>query len=848
MSLYPKLFRIATEGLDPYPYQTELATASELPSLIEIPTGMGKTAAVILAWLYRRRFSSGEVKKSTPRRLVYCLPMRVLVEQTRDNAIKWLRKLGLLAENPDDDRPTGGQAVEHGDKGKRIAVTVLMGGEDKNHWDWYPERDAIIIGTQDMLLSRALNRGYGMSRYRWPMHFGLLNNDCLWVMDEVQLMGVGVETTAQLQAFRNKLQAWGSNHSIWMSATLGKEQLNTVDQSSRPENWPSESLSKSDISNENLRKRKEAVKKIEKATVKLTEDNCSNSDCKDYAKEVSKFVIEHHQVGTLTLLIVNNVKRAQEIYRQILNNEGEEAPIRTPENTTVLHSRFREPDRAERMKLLGKKGDRIIISTQVVEAGVDISARTLITEIAFWPSLVQRFGRCNRAGELSEKEQYDSAIVYWIDIGKEDDEKNKAFLSLPYETSDIEVSRGFLSILKDVGPSKLDHVEYKPPMVIRPVIRRKDMIELFDTTPDLTGNDLDISRYVRDGDDNDVQVYWRELPDTGPQTDFEKAHREELCSVPIGSIKDFLKKKGHSGWRWDHLDSRWEIVENPRPGQIIILDSNNGGYDPEIGWIGHIGKKTEAVIPIPLPEKHARKNKANDGMNEDNKSKIGRWVSIEEHCNAVSSEVEKLADSMRLSSDHRAALRLAGLWHDVGKAHEAFQNMLLNNRDNTASLRDEELWAKSDTKGLKADYYMMEEAGKISRKYFRHELASALAWLVTEGVNHEQGDLIAYLIAAHHGKVRQSIRSLPDENEPPGEQSLFARGIWHGDKLPKIRGITEDEIELDISLMNMGEGSWLERTLHLRDEYGPFELALLETVLRVVDWKVSAAEEMGVDL
>ena len=41
-----------------------------------------------------------------------------------------------------------------------------------------PKRPAILIGTQDMLLSRALNRGYGMSRYRWPMHFGLLNNDC----------------------------------------------------------------------------------------------------------------------------------------------------------------------------------------------------------------------------------------------------------------------------------------------------------------------------------------------------------------------------------------------------------------------------------------------------------------------------------------------------------------------------------------------------------------------------------------------------------------------------------------------------------------------------------------------
>ena len=55
-----------------------------------------------------------------------------------------------------------------------------MGGEDSGEWDIHPEREAILIGTQDMLLSRALNRGYGMSRYRWPMHFGLLNNDALW--------------------------------------------------------------------------------------------------------------------------------------------------------------------------------------------------------------------------------------------------------------------------------------------------------------------------------------------------------------------------------------------------------------------------------------------------------------------------------------------------------------------------------------------------------------------------------------------------------------------------------------------------------------------------------------------
>ncbi len=56
---------------------------------------------------------------------------------------------------------------------------------------FYPEKTQIIIGTQDMLISRALNRGYAMSRFKWPMAFGLLQNGCQWIFDEVQLMGAG---------------------------------------------------------------------------------------------------------------------------------------------------------------------------------------------------------------------------------------------------------------------------------------------------------------------------------------------------------------------------------------------------------------------------------------------------------------------------------------------------------------------------------------------------------------------------------------------------------------------------------------------------------------------------------
>ena len=203
MTSFSDFFLKATSH-HPYGYQCRLACGPEATKekqetlqhgtccqsqLINIPTGLGKTAAVVMAWLWNRVARDDE---RWPRRLVYCLPMRTLVEQTRDETRKWINKLVDAGLIPTDRKPR---------------VVVLMGGEsledEDKDWDIYPEANTILIGTQDMLLSRALNRGYGMARARWPMHFGLLNNDALWVLDETQLMGAGLGTACQLEAFRN---------------------------------------------------------------------------------------------------------------------------------------------------------------------------------------------------------------------------------------------------------------------------------------------------------------------------------------------------------------------------------------------------------------------------------------------------------------------------------------------------------------------------------------------------------------------------------------------------------------------------------------------------------------------
>ena len=107
------------------------------------------------------------------------------------------------------------------------------------------------------------------------------------------------------------------------------------------------------------------------------------------------------------------------------------------------------------------------------------------------------------------------------------------------------------------------------------------------------------------------------------------------------------------------------------------------------------------------------------------------------------------------------------------------------------------------------------------------------------GDESDSKDLITYLIGSHHGKIRSSIRSLPNEKEPDNPERLFARGVWDGDEIPSVPGITSSAVKLDLTPMLLGEGSWVERSLKERDRFGPFILGFYESILRTADWRVS---------
>jgi CRISPR-associated endonuclease/helicase Cas3 len=886
-------------GFEPFDYQRRLACGERAGRdhaewvssgtdcrslLVNVPTGCGKTAAVVLAWLWNRLALR---RQDWPRRLVYCLPMRVLVEQTRDNAVLWLDALGLLGGSVEFETRNGKKRLQcytpdFADS-EKVAIHVLMGGEDEKEWDLYPEREAIIIGTQDMLLSRALNRGYAANRARWPMHFGLFNTDCLWVFDEVQLMGSGVATTAQLEAFRSLLGSKDGHgcRSIWMSATLRRDWLKTIDFRDRVDSLPPVEFGEKDLDSKDAGDRWRALKPLQRASATMGD-----------ARSLVLQILNTHKAGTRTIVVVNTVRRACEVFDALrspadtrktkgkgkrqhtdLQQGATTDPVGEPA-LVLLHSRFRPNDRARNFeRSLAEPGPAgtIVVSTQVIEAGVDVTATTLFTELAPWPSLVQRFGRCNRRGEAN-----DQAAARWIDIPAKD--KDGARISAPYELGELEESAARLRSLTDVGLASLPEIEI--PFNHAHVIRRRDLVDLFDTTPDLAGNDIDIDRFVRDIKETDLRVFWRDWSQSHanepPAEDGPLPTREELCPVPIGEFREFAKDEKRRGkvWRWDFLDGQWERLDPNMiaPGQVFLVRAEAGGYTTERGWDP---KAVHRVEPLVAP--NAETGGPVDATDADSPSRIGAWQTIAEHTDEVRGELDAILDALRGDDRRASALRLAARWHDRGKAHEVFQNAIDDGQDVRRGKgtipRSErpEAW-RGCRIVAKAPGKRTDDAGVIvdpgfwqryERKHFRHELAAALSVLDPRNgqIPEDLRDLVAYVVAAHHGKIRLSIRSLPGEKKPPDSNWVrqpsmrFARGVWDGDRLPDTDlggGVMAPAVTLSLEPMELGlceqgpftgEPSWGERMIRLRDSLGPFQLAFLETLVRAADIRASQAAE-----
>jgi CRISPR-associated endonuclease/helicase Cas3 len=489
----------------------------------------------------------------------------------------------------------------------------------------------------------------------------------------------------------------------------------------------------------------------------------------------------------------------------------------------------------------------VVVATQVIEAGVDISSRTLITELAPWAAMVQRAGRCNRYAEHSEARD---AEVAWVTPPE----------SPPYGDAELEEAAAHLAALdgQDVTPASLALIAQQPQRSAWQVLRRRDLISLFDTAPDLSGNDLDVARFIRDGDDLDVFVAWRPRPDAEadqgprsasrrpPRTDPPPA-RDELCAVPVGQFRTWLGE-GHEAWRhdpraragdtWKRLTSRDARIDL-HPGITVVVPTDAGGYDRVRGWDP---RSREVVAPMPAVEERVNVLSPEEAIDDDRASLTGQWVPLVQHLRHVAAAATALSRGLAgdLPPGAPAAIVRAGVLHDAGKAHPVFQDALvaLEAQPGQEDRRKGGPWAKSGRRGTL----------RFARRGFRHELASALA-VDAAGLlaDLEEPELGRYLIAAHHGRVRLSALALPTE------AAGSVLGMQEDDPLPGVAlpagwnvpsAIPDTAARL--SVLELG-GGWTAAALALRDrqDLGPFRLAWCEMLVRIADWKASAMESEG---
>ena len=451
------------------------------------------------------------------------------------------------------------------------------------------------------------------------------------------------------------------------------------------------------------------------------------------------------------------------------------------------------------------------------------------------------------------------------------------------------------------------------------IVTRREVLDLFDTGPDLTGADIDISRFVREGDDRDVTVWWWPVPECqSPHPRLRPAY-DALCRVPVGEARSWLAASGERSaeegepgqeqsvagsqkarpraWVWSYLDGNWERLENRHifPGQTILVDASAGGYDVRIGFTGK-----PSTVPIEVG--HARAMSASDAADEaDEQEELSeglgtshrQYKTIATHGAEVAIESQKIGAAL-IPNDLtiQKLMQLAGIAHDVGKAHAAFAGAIRDR--NGIPLGTPLAKAPKGRWHALRDLYDHSPAGK--RPGFRHELASTLAifeliWRAHPTHSALQGgceevldatvgrevpesedrilqpqgiladligldetalNLVLYLVMSHHGKVRATLPMSPRDQENAGKDgSLPLRGVRDGDDIPELLladtaqnefAVPRVRLRLDPAKLGLSKRygpSWVERVLALRQHYGSFQLAWLEALMRVADVRAS---------
>jgi superfamily II DNA or RNA helicase len=384
--------------------------AGRPPSLIDLPTGAGKTDLIAiwliaLAW-YGHNWKNG---KPIPRRLVWVVNRRVLVQQVYDLAAKLERTLDEQLSEETKAFKRALRSLYGFDDGNVFNIVQLRGQRlDDREWSFAPTQPQLIIGTVDQIGSRLLFQGYGQGKWSRPLHAGLLGTDAWVCIDEAHLVPAFAVTLRQIHErvlkpsasvptsiadLFAKLPSWFSELSatpgLWeprcgkafrLDPEKGEESDDAiapriVARNTRRVIWKPLADQKKladTLANEAIR----IAKKTGGQAVAVF--CCKATDADKVAKEIEK-----NFPGRV--LVVTGRLRGYE--RDRLEEDVRFRRFKTPHSEAMTDN---EPP-------------TFLVGTSAAEVGLDADASAIVCDFASLITLVQRLGRLDRRGDLSVK-------------------------------------------------------------------------------------------------------------------------------------------------------------------------------------------------------------------------------------------------------------------------------------------------------------------------------------------------------------------------------------------------------------------------------------------------------------
>lgn len=626
---FPAFYR-ALHDREPFPWQQALAervAACGWPGTVDVPTGLGKTTTMTIAvWDLARQVHAGGVR-TAPLRIVHIVDRTTLVDQTHED-LRQLHEALIEAAETGSDTPVGAVADPLQTAfGTPLVVGHAHGSDRDDGWISSAAVPVVVTMTAHQAVSRLLFRGFGVSARMSPVHAGLLGVDSLLLLDEPHLSTAALATLSSVVAWQRTACALPVPHArvVAVGATVPREGTGEVFR-----------ISAADYQHPVAGQRLAAAKSLEVVTA----DSAGDGAVRQALIKAARDELRDHPDRSVAV-VCNTVELARSVHAELAKKVTDDALLVT--SRVRAHERARMNDR-----LAGSELPRLIVATQTVEAGVDLSVPTLITEVSEWSSLVQRLGRANRYGTTTGR------VVLITTPAKTttSDETPRQTTRSATEAIYGAAATGMAALAAqlpngtDVSPVGLQQIRDQHAELVEqactphppaPTVTAEMLSTLSHTNP-RPAADVDVQPFITGVPERrtveDVTVLWRDLP--APQVlEDQPPEPEELVSLPLAAVQHLLQQRlapqskqgtppavgdaasaglaGDSGWSDDsarvavYTGRQWRTADDHTdltPGCWVVLDTQLGGHDAN-GWNPNA---TEPVLDLSAYYRHTRRN------------------------------------------------------------------------------------------------------------------------------------------------------------------------------------------------------------------------------------------------